>query len=395
MFDSFWHLTQCQDLKWHILTWQNKTILFLTMLLLNWVCETTWNWEKIWNLVFITIVSCLESCEMRTACQGTLAATHALAAAMTPSQSTAAVVPPFLEALVAWITPCNGCHPMLACKLLQSVTSAVNMLSKFAVTAVGPLQSKFPVCIIAMQGQPCCSMQLTHSHPIFPDVPGTNVGSSSFTAMALAFCVLQVDAAIKVTFWKESWWFDEEEDSSNPMMQTASSRVDVSIAQLNLCEAPAVRGTQPKQFFEETSSCHQHAVTHWCRLWDMIAAGTGTWQHASCQAGTMRDWQWTVWWHGCAWLLHDCNAGSCLQQHSRNDSVACHGCSHVTWMFLWMQCTFCSAQCCHLGLHNTALLLLLLSDEVSLDTKQPTNSEEQCTKKLSQFKPANAPFQHG
>ena len=37
---------------------------------------------------------------MRTAHCGTLAATHASAAAMTPSQLTAAVVPPFLEALV-------------------------------------------------------------------------------------------------------------------------------------------------------------------------------------------------------------------------------------------------------------------------------------------------------
>ena len=94
---------------------------------------------------------------------------------------------------------------MLACKLLQSVTSAVNMLSKFAVAAVGPLQSKFPVHVIAMQGQPCCSMQLTHLHPIFPDAPGANMGSSSFAATALAFCALQVDAAIEATFWKESW----------------------------------------------------------------------------------------------------------------------------------------------------------------------------------------------
>ena len=103
----------------------------------------------------------------------------------------------------------------------------------------------------------------------------------------------------------------------------------------------------------------------------------------------------TVWWHGCAWLLCDCCAGSCFQQHLQKNSVACHGCSHVTQMFLWMQCTFCLAQCCHLGLHNAASLLLLLSDEVSLDTKQPTHLAEQCTKKLSQFKPAHAPFQCG
>ena len=58
------------------------------------------------------------------------------------------------------------------------------------------------------------------------------------------------------------------------MMQTAGSRIDVSVAQLNLCEAPAVGGTQPRWFFEETSSCQQHAVTHQCRSWDTVTAGT-------------------------------------------------------------------------------------------------------------------------